>query len=87
MALEPTPLNLRIAPAARAHIESFIAATGRADAVATLMIDVNKRWSIGAYYRENIEGLTPKYQENGWPFFIRATALLWPSRSTTSCRF
>jgi len=31
------------------------------------MIDVNKRWSIGAYYRENIEGLTPKYQENGWP--------------------
>jgi|SRR6266850_5310009 len=67
MALEPVPLNLRVAPDARSRIVRFVASIDRPDAVATLMFDTNKRWSIGAYYRENIDGLTPEYEKNGWP--------------------
>ena len=67
MASAPPQLDLRIAPDARSRIVRFIASTDRSDAVPTLMMDVHKRWSIGAYYQENIEGLSPEYEKNGWP--------------------
>jgi len=39
------------------------------------MVDVDGKWSIGAYYQENIDGLRPLYQEKGWPLLYACDGL------------